>query len=333
MIQQNVAILGNRQEWCEYSLHELLEDEHYRISNQALPQNEKSLKGKIARLHFSTSINNVVTLPFKNVWYQSFLDYLEGGKVIDVFIFYDRNPLANDEEFLEFLHQKREKAKFIYIYTNIVSISGAERNRFVQKLPRYYDLICTYDHCDAEEYGYYYFPQLYYTENTSQKTNIANNKTILYVGAAKNRLKYLISIYEKLTQLGFSCDFHIINVDPKDQKYADRIHYNEWLDYEDVIKRIKSSAAIIDVIQDNSKGFTLKLCEAVSFNKILITTNENTKRIPGYDERFIKIINSPDDVKVDLLQYLECCQYGSETRDYFSARRNIEAMISRVVLS
>ena len=106
-----------------------------------------------------------------------------------------------------------------------------------------FDLSISYDKVDAQKYNILYHPTPYSLYPFDQKNNLQPSD-VYFVGRAKNRLDEIIESYEKLTDMGFSCDFHITDVDPKDQKYSKDIHYNCRLTYEENLERIKNSQTI-----------------------------------------------------------------------------------------
>ena len=75
----------------------------------------------------------------------------------------------------------------------------------------------------------------------------------------------------------------------------------------------------MDAIQGNSTGLTIKTCEAVCYDKKLITTNKHVIEYPFYDPRYIRIIESPDDIDEAFFSKNREVRYSKEGKEYFSA--------------
>ena len=89
------------------------------------------------------------------------------------------------------------------------------------------------------------------------------------------------------------------------------------------------SKCLLDVIQGESEGFTIKVCEAVYYDKVLLTTNNSIRNAPFYDERFIKVIDSPEEINDSLFEFSGRVSFTKEARDYFSA----DAFLERIMKS
>ena len=85
------------------------------------------------------------------------------------------------------------------------------------------------------------------------------------------------------------CDFTIVDVPEGEQRHAEVIKYNVKLPYGEVIEKIKRSRCLVDVIQGESSGLTIKTVESVVYDKKLLTTNENVKKEDFYKSQNILI--------------------------------------------
>ena len=123
--------------------------------------------------------------------------------------------------------------------------------------------------------------------------------------------------------MGITTDYHILGVDEKDKKYNDKIHYNQRLSYDDVIKHTKRAGIIIDIPQKNQSAFSIKVCEAIYYDKILITTDEKIKEAPFYDDKHMFYIKDIDDISEKMFRECNGFAYSKEVKDYFSVNRFI----------
>jgi 1,5-rhamnosyltransferase len=112
------------------------------------------------------------------------------------------------------------------------------------------------------------------------------------------RYQTIIEAYKYFSDLGLRCDFNIVGVNTGDQKYNERISYNKQLSYNEVLCHIQKTKCILEVVQSDQVGTTLRVQEALFYHKRLLTNNINLKNEPWYNENVIKIYT--DLCKIDL---------------------------------
>ena len=238
-----------------------------------------------------------------------------------VLIIYDQNMVGGDSSFIKHIRKKYPNCHMIYMFTNIARISAASINGYLNDLKGWYDIVCAFDPKDAIKYGFEYCPLIY--DKTCIESN-ENENCVFYLGLAKDRLEMLIDVFHKIDEMGVKTDFNIVNVDEKYQKFGDKIKYNKRMSYREALNHIAKSTCLIDVIQGESEGLTIKTCEAVAYKKKLITTNKHVKDYPFYDSRYIRIIESPDDITDSFFEENKKVEYPADGRDYFSSERFLE---------
>lgn len=243
-----------------------------------------------------------------------------------VIIIYDWHILGNDILFLRYIRKKYPTIRLVYLFTNVVKHSGANKNSFADKLLSYYDLVYAFDPIDSEKYGFHYTQLIYNAIDLSKGTIAPPVLDAFYVGKAKDRLETLYKIYDKLLLLGLNISFFICEV-PEDYKKAEtKINYNQYLNYKEIIERIKSSKCIIDVVQGDSCGLTIKVCEAVIFDKLLITTNKRIVDEPFYNKDYILVIDDKCVISDSFFKNSSRVKYSEKDKYYFSSMRFIEQL-------
>lgn len=309
------VFLGNKLEWWKPCLADCLDYENARLVNDFILLPRHSIRYYLARIHFSERINKVISLPLKKLWYRSFCKYLELNHADDfTIIIYDWNLMGRDECFLKFLKENYRNVNLVYVFTNIVAKSGALNYKFLKKLKRFFDIVFAFDPDDAKRYGFSYTPLVYSKKLVRNKRKVND---VFYVGRAKDRKNELLAVYERLKNLGLKTDFYIAETDDT-QRFKEEIHYNELLTYEECIVKISKAECIVDVIQGNSAGLTIKVCEAIYHNKKLITTNQHLREYPFYDGRYMLIIQKPEDITLEFFENNKNVQYDQKGIDYFS---------------
>lgn len=326
---EKLVIFGNGTDWCEKSLAGLLKHDNVLLINEKIIVNGKILN-KLANIHYSTRINRVLQLPFKSIWFKWFDNYINTRLPINgnsVLLFYDRNRFAYEDKFLMYLRKKYPGIKLVYIFTNIVKYTAATELKYLDKLNKWYDVVFAFDLVDAKKYQFSYSPLIYDADPTYDKnTKESKDNLVFYVGQAKDRLPGLLSCFEKLKKLRIATDFHIVNVNEEDIKYSNEIIYNKFMSYDECVDSIQQSTCLIDVIQGDSTGLTIKTCEAVCYDKKLITTNRHVKEYPFYDPRYIRIVEVPDDIDESFFTENRNVRYSEEGKKYFSADRFLERL-------
>ena len=280
---------------------------------------------KLWKIHFSGRLNQKKELPFKRVWFKRML------KGIDVdcsdmtyFIFFEEWLPSYSSMFLKYLTKKYPNSKKCLVLTNPIE---SEYYRKLLSVKDQYDMIVTFLKDDADKYGmeYYQYGFAFAIPNALEKTEITSD--VLFVGNAKGRHERILNIYENLKQKGYLCDFNIVGVAPQDQKYAGEITYNNRISYDEVIKKVKRTRCILEVVYNNYNYCSLRTLEAALCHKKLITTNRRITELPIYSREYISIIDEDNDVDsafidkdIDLSVYpdKDFCSFSS-FRDFITS--------------
>lgn len=135
-----------------------------------------------------------------------------------------------------------------------------------------------------------------------------------FVGVAKDRLEKLIRIYDKLELCGCNPIFYISGVPRKKQKRRKGIVYNTWLPYKSVLKEILSSEFIVEIMDKNNAGITLRTLEAICYNRKLVTDNEKILCSPFYREQNIYLLSCGSVLLSDFLKCVDKVDYGYDGR-------------------
>jgi hypothetical protein len=217
------------------------------------------------------------------------------SKAENVIIFYDWNYLPTDKKFLDGIRKKDPNAKLVYVFTNIVKITGANKWGILDKLNEWFDAVFAFDPEDAKRYGFHYNRLIYTTPKLDG--DIKEDIDLFYIGKAKDRLDSLLEVFEKAYSEGLKCDFSIVDVPEEKQRHSDLIRYNVKIPYEEVIKKIRRSKCLVDVIQGESSGLTIKTVESVVYDKKLLTTNENIRNEIFYKDQNMMIYDSNKSIR------------------------------------
>ncbi|MBE5825076.1 MAG: hypothetical protein E7307_00420 [Butyrivibrio sp.] len=170
----------------------------------------------------------------------------------------------------------------ICYFTDLIEKTGMDISRVAEN----YDAVCSFDLEDAQKNGISYLdmPFEYYDLSIDEG---ADEYDITYVGRAKDRLDDIVKVYEKLSKAGWNCDFHIYGVARENQVYADKIRYNEFMRFEEVLRHVAKSKSVLEISQKNAYSPTVRYKEALLYGKTLFTDsgmleNSNIDNVKWY---------------------------------------------------
>jgi len=133
-----------------------------------------------------------------------------------------------------------------------------------------------------------------------------NCEGIVFIGSDKGRLNQLNIIGDRFKSLNLKFTF-MVKSDSSTSAITNNIHkINSPLSYLEVIKKYKTSLAILDLNKEGQEGLTLRPIECLFMKKKLITNNTNIKKYNFYhknnifvisddfnDDDFVEFIDSP----------------------------------------
>lgn len=234
------------------------------------------LKRYLCHIHLSPRLNSKFELPGKSIWVRDILKKT-GYDNNDVCIILNAHfyNLFYGNLFREAKRLFR-KVYFVFIFSDRVSYFKKQYMDFpdVEILKKEFDLVLTYNTYDSEKYGLMLdrpcFP------NYSSSSDILEDfeSDLFFVGKDKGRLSSLYNVYEICKKNGIKCDFHINDVPIEKQKYTDDIFFNKSISYQEVLERARKTKCILNIVQENGEGVTLRDYETISLNKLALTNNK-----------------------------------------------------------
>lgn len=312
-------ILSNEQQWCTNCWKSAVDNNKVRFIETQLPLNKTSSFYKLAFRHIRFKSRSPILLPFVSIWHKLFDKNLSiDDSVNTVLIVYDWNTLTKDLSFFSFLKQRHPNLSLVYMFSNIVAISGAKYYGIIEKLNRYFDIVFAFDKVDSVKYNFDYSPLIYTTNIQMPPLSDKIENDLFYLGMAKDRFDALIELFEKASNEGLKCDFTIVGVPEDKRKYQGVIKYSP-VSYDVAIKGMENSKCIVDIIQGNSTGLTIKNCEALAFGRKLLTSNQHVRDVEFYHPENI-CIYTPE---VSIKKFLDTpfVAYSESEKAYFSPLR------------
>lgn len=289
------------------------EMENGTILEQVL-DNHKGVLNVLHHVHFSFAINNCIQLPFQSIWHKYYalsrID-LNPDKRYCV-IFTDISACRTDEKYFNELKSKKNITLVLAMVNTMI-----RKKKLLERRLSSFELVFSFDKTDCENNGFIYHPT-----NYSTAAIVKNNKVMydaFFVGVSKGRQSILEKIYNKLNTAGAKCSFFIVGVKKKNVL---GIHYNEWLSYKQVLSQIENSNCIIEVMEGEQQGVTLRAMEAICYNKRLLTNNKSIKDLSFYKTGNIMVFDSIEEINPEFVKNSKDVDY--EYNNEFSPIHLIE---------
>lgn len=262
------------------------------------------------RLH-NNRIAQKLHLPFTDYWFNSWdIDRLF-DEISHIFIFNGGLCYAPIEKLKKF--QMGGGKICLYLIDSYDASSpvmcGVKKRMAKVK----FDKVFTFDECDSKKYGFELLQHCYYS-----KLNVAESSperySAYFVGGVKGeRTDIIEATYRRLMKSDSERKplYKVFTYGKQTIMDANGIQYVERrIPYEQVLKDIQQSSAIIELLQKNQYGPSLRYYEAVVYNKKLITTNKLIVNYPYYDKRWMKVIQAAEEIDIEWLNNNEEVNYG-----------------------
>ena len=256
------------------------------------------LEKKLYKVHFSDRVNNIIELPFKEIWidrrinyYSKILSNMDTDNEKLCFILFSDCLQLEQYGFSKKLKTKFPDCRIVYYFQDLIS-QDVSKQVFIKNIPSQIDLVYTFDYADAENYGLefhdipYSYPQKESCENVQYD--------ISFVGAAKNRLNDIIAVYEKLKKQNLKSFFYIVGADDKAKESGQDFVYGPPLKYYDYLKIVEKSKCILEIMQKEGTGSTIRLGESIMYDKLLISNNKALKKSAFYNPQYMLCIDDDD---------------------------------------
>lgn len=295
----NFVILGNGGEIYKY-VYKDIENCEYAIYDHKYPTN--SVLRFWFDLTMSRKINNYVRVPGKKIWLRRRIKKLKhvmekkGWNNNICFILFAEciyyNPIWMDDVIKDFFPE----SKIVFFFQDLIS-TKTERINCIEDRRERVDLIYTYDKGEAIKYNLLYHDVPY--SKLSADYNGEIDCDICFVGKAKDRLEEIIKAFEYFQTKGLKCEFYLTEVEECDMKYKELIHYNKTISYDKYLSLVARSRCVLEVVQGGSVGNTLRVYDAICFDKLLLSNNNMLSENSLYNSEYMLIYNQISEVDIN----------------------------------
>ena len=188
-----------------------------------------------------------------------------------------------------------------------------------------FDKILSFDRADCSKYGFTFMPQgQVFSKPKNMQVSKAKKTDIFFAGMGVGRVEIL---NETALRLEGEVEYkmHVVGVPEDKQERQTHIAYNQPISYEEEMQYTYNTNTVLDVVKEGQSGITLRICEALLFNKKILTNNESVKYMPFYNPIYIWIYKDASEIDVSFIKDNRPVDYGIP-EDYFSPKHIIRLL-------
>lgn len=250
------------------------------------------------RCHWSPVINKLVNLPFKSIWNSGYYKFDFDNDNPICFVFFSNWCEYEKNHFVKYLRKRYPNSKMVCFFQDLIDL---KKDLDIYHLKSVFDLVISFDQAESRIYELEYH-QLVFSHFPVKQLPEISDCDVYFLGKAKNRLDEIIKIYEYLTSKDLKCAFYLVDVEPREQVYPDEIHYISSMSYIENLQHVVSARCLLEVMQKGGSGYTQRMCEAIAYDKKILTNNVEVKNAPFYNENYISVYSDATDIDVSLLK-------------------------------
>ena len=288
--------MENGYKWQTYA--ELQNKDFVRMCKGALPMNEPLLH-KLHKLHWSAKLNRKINLPFKKLWFKRMTKgNFQDDKPV-CFILYGGQYAIRDPRLCDYIKSLNPQNKIAVHYRDLLKNDAKHLDMLKSKT----DFIYTYDRGEAEKFGLCHYESHIYSQIGDVTCPEEFDYDLYFVGYPKDRLELLYKIHDTVSSKGIRCCFKLVGVAPEHKKDSSGLIYlDNPIPYKQVVSDISKTRCILEIVQENSTGATMRTLEAVTYKRKLITNRKDLAKSSLFAPAQISQIDDPSDIDIEFLR-------------------------------
>ena len=273
---------------------------------------------KLFFLHWSAKLNKIIKLPFKSLWYKKMCCHkFEDNKPI-CYVFVGGKYVSEDEAFLKYIKNLNPNNKCVLLCLDLLQKTDIN----IEQLKESIDKIITYDLGEAEKFNIDYLNIDYYTPIIDVTTPEDFENDVYFLGYAKDRLANIHNTYNYLVKSNLKCKFIICGTKPEERITGEGLIYTSPISYIENLKNVNNSKCILELIQGNTVAPTLRLREAKTYKRKLITNNNNPEYFNSLDATNLCVFDEINKINIDFIN--SAINYDLYNDEYSSPIKLIE---------
>lgn len=257
------------------------------------------LSKNLFRIHWANKINRRISLPFKSVWFHRIMKQDFETERPLCFVYIGGNSIRYDGGLTKYIRKKDKTARQILLHMDLISKKCKYDYSIIRNKV---DAAVTYDRGEAEKYGIHWYPGRFYNR-TMPLTEPKDFETDVYfLGNAKDRLDQILAVYRHLHKEGLRCRFLLTGVPPEYREEREGVSYIDGISYEENLNYVQTSKCILEIGQRGSSASTLRLSEAVTYHRLLLSNCSDVKECDYFIPEAMSIFASPEDMDLEFLK-------------------------------
>ena len=213
---------------------------------------------------------------------------------------------------LDYLRQANPDARFIlYLWDNLNKIHNREI------LLPYFDKVASFDRIDCVNHSEFHFRPLFSQKKDIHKTDF--DYTISFIGEDRpGRYKFLKTIRRLIPDdmpVYLRLKSSLLRT-VTDKIAGHGLCTNRRLPYDEFCRITYSSEAVLDIVEQNQSGLTMRTIEALAMGKHLYTTNREIENTPHISRSSYTVL----DVKSPTLPVMKKGGQDDDFYEYYSLR-------------
>lgn len=252
----------------------------------------------VSKIHFSEKINRRVNLPLKDIWNDKYsLSNYEFKPNEKYWIIMLNGTLKKyySKSYLQAIKEKNTNVKMcLVMYDNTTNPSS----KAAMNLVDVFDIVFSFDKNDCNIYGFeHIFSTLSYPAFVTKDTKYVSD--VFFVGYPGGREEILFSTMKKLLTAIQNCLFIVPGL--KSGEKIPGVQYDKTISYVDELMFTYNTNCVLEVLREGQTGISLRTCEAIMFNKKLLTNNKAIMEMPFYDPRYIQVFSQAEEIDIDFV--------------------------------
>ena len=289
-------MINDEHELYKVMMGDLFNNEYYEVE-EINRVSMKKKKKKMHDVHYSRRVNKFGEFPGKciwNHWYELHKYNFDPNE--NYVVLFMNGSLRNyyNERYLKNIRKKHSNVKLALLIFDKSIYYGAKR---AIKMRNCFDYVFSFDSEDCEKYGFLKFYNCFSKPSTIGYDN-SKKCDAFFIGNAGGRLKILKDTFKHISKFNKNSKFFITGVDNSDMESIPNVYYNQEMSFYDEMSYSYNSNCLIEILREGQTGISLRVCEAIAFNKKLLTNNQNLKKEPFYDSRYMYVFEKPEDIPI-----------------------------------
>ena len=278
-----------------------------------------NLEEKLYYKHFTKKM----WLPFRCIWNNRYYANKFDKKDKIIFIIPPTTHLL-EMGIIKKIKRKNKNSKFVLYITDIMSHDNFLSNNL--DVLKDFDSVFSFDFNDCNKFHFNYNSLVYSAPKVLE--DVKEEIDVYFCGRAKDRLDIIMKSFYYLTQKGIKCLFILRDVPlEKREEIEGVIYLDRFMSYDENLKFVKKSKCLLEIMQEGGNGYTLRTCEAVAFNKKIITNNSLIKDAEFFDENMMYYFDKVENIDI---KFIVSQKKGYIDRKYFSPIKLLENVIKNI---